>query len=470
MRTIYGIILIIMFGLQTFAQQVDISGIWTGKLALPNSLELTIVFNLSKDDSGKYTSTLDSPDQGAMGIPTESTIITEDSILIKIPVIKGFYTGKLFYDEMKIEGKWSQGGLNLDLNVIKVEKLEGRNRPQEPKEPLPYNSEEVLFENEINGVMLAGTLTFPKEGKNFPAVILISGSGGQDRNEEILGHKPFLVIADYLTKNGIAVLRFDDRGIAQSTGDQSTATSEDFAKDVLAAVNFLRSRNEIDKSKIGLIGHSEGGMIAPLVAVQSADVSFIVMMAGLGIPGDSILYLQGELIQRAEGTSEEEIQKSVKLQREVFSIVINSNNEEKLDKELREKFNDEYEKMTEEEKSKLGDPEVYLDMQIKTITSLWFKYFLRFDPVPVLEKIKCPVLAINGENDLQVPPKENLSAIESALKKGGNDNFEVAMLPGLNHLFQTSQTGKISEYGTIEETISPIALQTMLEWINKITK
>jgi fermentation-respiration switch protein FrsA (DUF1100 family) len=470
MRRIYWIILIMMLGIQTYAQKKDISGIWTGKLALPNSLELTIVFNLSKDDSGNYTTTLDSPDQGAMGIPTESTIITEDSILIKIPVIKGFYTGKIFYDEMKIEGKWSQGGLNLDLNVIKVEKLEGRNRPQEPKEPFSYNSEEVLFENEKDNVVLAGTLTYPKEGKNFPAVIMISGSGGQDRNEEILGHKPFLVIADYLTKNGIAVLRFDDRGIAQSTGDQLTATSEDFAKDVLAAVNFLRSRNEIDKSKIGLIGHSEGGMIAPLVAVQSADVSFIVMMAGLGIPGDSILYLQGELIQRAEGTSEEEIQKSVKLQREVFSIVINSNNEEKLDKELREKFNDEYEKMTEEEKSKLGDPEVYLDMQIKTITSPWFKYFLRFDPVPVLEKVKCPVLAINGEKDLQVPPKENLSAIESALKKGGNDNFEVAMLPGLNHLFQTSQTGKISEYGTIEETISPIALQTMLEWINKITK
>ena len=164
-----------------------------------------------------------------------------------------------------------------------------------------------MFENEIDDVVLAGTLTFPKEGNNFPAVVMISGSGGQDRNEELLGHKPFLVIADYLTQNGIAVLRFDDRGIAQSTGDHSNATSEDFAKDVLAAVNFLKERKEIDKTKIGLIGHSEGGMIAPLAAVQSNDVAFIVMMAGLGIPGDSILYLQGELIQRAEGISEEEI-------------------------------------------------------------------------------------------------------------------------------------------------------------------
>ncbi len=453
-----------------YSQTKDLTGIWTGKLSLPNSLELTIVFNLSKDDSGKYTSTLDSPDQGAMGIPTESTIISNDFILIKIPVVQGFYSGKIFFDEMKIDGKWSQGGMSLDLIVNKVEKLEGRNRPQEPKEPFPYNSEEVLFENEIDDVVLAGTLTYPKEGNNFPAVVMISGSGGQDRNEELLGHKPFFVIADYLTKNGIAVLRFDDRGIAQSTGDHSNATSEDFARDVLAAVNFLKEQKEIDKTKIGLIGHSEGGMIAPLAAVQSNDVAFIVMMAGLGIPGDSILYLQGELIQRAEGISEEEILKSVKLQRELFTLVKNSSDDEMLNKELRDKFNSDYVAMTEEEKSKLGDPEVYINMQINTIASPWFKYFLRFDPAPVLEKVKCPVLAINGEKDLQVPPKENLSAIESALKKGGNKNFEVKMLPGLNHLFQTSTSGKISEYSQIEETISPLALETMLDWIKKVTK
>ena len=470
MKTIYGVILIIMFSLQTFAQQIDISGIWTGKLALPNSMELTVVFNLSKDDAGMYSSTLDSPDQGAKGIPTESTTITGDSILIKIPAVQGFYSGKIFYNEMKINGKWSQGEMSLDLTLSKVDKLEEAKRPQEPKEPFPYNSEEVLFENATDNVVLAGTLTFPKEGNNFPAVVMITGSGGQNRNEELLGHKPFLVIADYLTRNGIAVLRFDDRGIAQSTGDHLTATSEDFAKDILAALDFLKSRNEINKTKIGLIGHSEGGIIAPLAAIQSNDVAFIIMMAGLGIPGDSILYLQGELIQRAEGTSEEEIQKSVKLQREIFSIVKNSNDDEKLETDLKEKFYSEYATMTEEEKSKLGDPEVYLNMQIKTITSPWFKYFLRFDPVPVLEKVKCPVLAINGEKDLQVPPKENLSAIDQALKKGGNNKFEVKMLPGLNHLFQTSTTGKISEYSQIEETISPVALETMLEWLMETTK
>lgn len=461
--------LVLLTSTFSIAQQ-DLSGIWAGKLDLPNTVKLTIAFNLSKDEAGNYKATLDSPDQGAMGIPTESTTINKDSIRIEIPIIQGYYVGKIFYDEMKISGKWNQAGSSFDLEIKKVDKLEKPNRPQEPKEPYPYNSEEVLFENEKDNVVLAGTLTYPKEGNNFSAVVMITGSGGQDRNEELLGHKPFLVISDYLTRNGIAVLRFDDRGIAQSTGDHSKATSEDFARDVLAAVQFLKERKEIDKTKIGLIGHSEGGMIAPLAAIQSDDVAFLIMMAGIGIPGDSILYLQGALIQRAEGESEDKIQKSVDLQRSIFKMVINSTDDEKLNKDLRDKFYEEYPNMTEEEKKEIGDPEVYLDMQIKTITSPWFKYFLKFDPVPVLEKVKCAVLAINGENDLQVPPKENLSAIKSAFEKGGNKNFEVIELKGLNHLFQTSETGRISEYGQIEETISPLALQTMLDWIKKITK
>ncbi|MDP2363145.1 MAG: alpha/beta fold hydrolase, partial [Ignavibacteria bacterium] len=355
--TLYFLIAIVIFPLSFItAQQKDLSGIWTGKLELPNSIKLSIIFNISKDEAGNYLSTLDSPDQGAKGIPTESTTITNDSILIKIPVVQGYYSGKIFYDEMKIEGKWSQGGMKLDLIVNKVEKVEEIKRPQEPKELFPYKSEEVLFENEIDNVTLAGTLTLPQDGNDFPAVIMITGSGAQNRNEELLGHKPFLVISDYLTRNGIAVLRFDDRGIAQSTGNHSTATSEDFAKDVLAALEYLKTRIEINHSQIGLIGHSEGGMIAPMAAVQSKDIAFIVLMAGPGIPGDSILYLQGALIQRAEGTSEEEIQKSVKLQREVFSLLKNSDDDEVLKTELHEKFLAEYSTMSDEDKTKLGDP------------------------------------------------------------------------------------------------------------------
>ncbi len=470
MHKFLGVLIVMFISTQLYGQQQDLSGIWTGELTLPNTLKLTVVFNIIKDDTGKYTTTLDSPDQGAKGIPTESTEINGDSIIIQIPLIKGSFVGNIFCEEKKIEGKWNQGGMSLDLVLNKVDKLEEAKRPQEPKEPYPYKSEDVTFENKIDSVTLAGTLTLPENGNNFPAVVLISGSGGQDRNEELLGHKPFLVLSDFLTRNGIAVLRFDDRGIAKSTGDFSKATTEDLVKDVLAAVNYLMNRKEINHSKIGLIGHSEGGMIAPMAAVDSKDVAFIVLMAGIGISGDSILILQSELIQKAEGTPEDEIKKSIKEQREIYSMIIKSNDDEALINQLREKFNAEYALMTEEEKSKLGDPEVYLNMQIKTLTSPWFKFFLKYNPQPTLEKVKCPVLAIDGEHDLQVPAQQNLSAIEMALKKGGNKNYEVKMLPGLNHLFQTSVTGAVSEYGTIEETISPLALQTMLDWIKKVTK
>lgn len=468
MKNLINVLIFIMLSFQTFAQQ-DLSGIWSGKLELPNSASLTIVFNLSVDTNGNYSSTLDSPDQGVKGIQTESTEIKEDSIFINIPVVHGNYKGKIFFDETKIDGKWNQGGMSLDLLLKKTDKVELPKRPQEPKEPYSYNSEDVLFENDIDNVVLAGTLTFPKNGNNFPAVILISGSGGQDRNEEIFNHKPFFVIADYLTRNGIAVLRFDDRGIGQSTGKQEGATSEDFAKDVLAGVKFLKERNEIDKTKIGLIGHSEGGIIAPLAAVQTTDIAFIILMAGPGVSGYSILAAQNELIMRSEGVSEEEIQKSLKSQQEVFSILKNSS-ADNLEKELRDKLRSEYQSLTDNEKAKLGDSITYIDMQTKILSSPWFKYFLNHDPASVLEKVKCPVLAINGEYDLQVPPKENLSAIKTALEKGGNKNFEVLELKGLNHLFQTSDTGKISEYGQIEETISPLALQTMLDWIKKVVK
>jgi len=452
------------------AQQIDFSGIWTGKLSPTNTVKLTIVFNLQKDEAGKYTATMDSPDQGAKGIPTESVTIKKDSILIKVPVIAGSFEGKIFTDSLKIEGKWKQSGMNLDLTVYKVDKVEEVKRPQEPKEPFPYKVEEVTFENKTHKLTLAGTLTMPLEGSNYTTVIMITGSGGQNRDEELLGHKPFLVIADYLTRNGYAVLRYDDRGIGESTGNYLTATTEDFAADALSAVEFLKTRNEINHSMIGMIGHSEGGIIAPMAAVKSGDVAFIVLMAGIGIPGDSILYLQGELIQRAEGTSEEEIRETARVQRKLFKMIKEISDDEILKSKIKEIFWEEYALLSDEDKSKMGDPEVYLNTQMKTTTSPWFKYFVKYDPVPVLEKVKCPVLAINGEKDLQVPPKENLSAIESALKRGGNKNYETKMLPGLNHLFQTTSTGKISEYGQIEETISPLALETMLNWLKRLTK
>ena len=464
------LILSLCFTLSTIlAQEKDLSGSWVGKLKLPNGIQLTIVFNLQKTGD-EYSATLDSPDQGAKGIPCGKVKVENDSIGIDVPAIVGKDAGKINYSDKKVSGYWNQAGSSFELNLEYTKKVAAPKRPQEPKPPFPYNVEEVRFRNEKDNITLAGTLTYPKENKKYPAVVMITGSGAQNRDEEIFNHKPFLVIADHLTKNGFAVLRFDDRGFGESEGNHSLATTMDFAEDVRAAVNFLKTRDETDKHKIGLIGHSEGGMIAPIVASSSDDIAFIILMAAPGVPGDSILYLQTELIYKAEGQSTEKIQQILKGLREVYAILKSDEEETSLREKLKIKFQELFNQLTDEEKKQYGNPETYMEMEIRMVMSPWFRYFLKFNPIEYLVKVKCPVLAINGEKDLQVPPKENLSAIESALKRSGNKKFLIKELPGLNHLFQTSQYGTIGEYGVIEETISPDALKVMTEWLKEITK
>ncbi|WP_290662093.1 alpha/beta hydrolase [Ignavibacterium sp.] len=467
MKTILRLTLIVLLTISSFAQVKDLNGSWSGRLKLPNGIQLTIVFNINYSDE-KYSATLDSPDQGVKGIPCGEVKVISDSISIDVPAIVGNYSGKINPEAKTISGLWNQAGSSFELNLEYSKEFVGPKRPQEPKPPFPYNSEDVKFFNEKDSITLAGTFTYPKEDGKFPAVVLITGSGAQNRDEEIFNHKPFLVISDFLTKNGYAVLRFDDRGVGESEGNHSIATTFDFAEDVRAAIKYLKARNEVDKNKIGLIGHSEGAMIASIVASESDDVAFIILMAGPGLPGDSILYLQTELIYRAEGQSEEQIHEILDELREVYSILKSDIDESEMKEILKSKYQQRFDKMSDEEKQRFGDLNTYMEMEIRIATSPWFRAFLKFDPRPILEKVKCPVLAVIGEKDLQVPPKENLPAIEDALKRGGNKNFKVTELPNLNHLFQTSQFGTISEYGIIEETMSPPALETMLNWLNEI--
>jgi len=445
----------------------DLEGSWAGTLKISN-VELRIVFNVIKDASGKLLANLDSPDQGAYGIAVDEVIVKGDSIKFIVGVVKGFYAGKIFPDSLKIAGVWNQGGMALPLDLRKTEKLIKPKRPQEPKEPFPYRSEEIKFVNTEAGDTLAGTLTLPDEAGPFTAVILVTGSGPQNRNEELLGHKPFLVLADYLTRKGIAVLRYDDRGIGESTGDFTKATSEDFADDAIAAVEFLKARKDINK--IGVAGHSEGGIIAPMAAVQSEDVDFIVLMAGTGIRGDSILMLQTELIMRASGSDEATISRDLGIYRQIYSILVSNNDDEAIKQDLSAILDDSYKYLTEEEKVEVGTKEQMIEMQLNVLLGKWFRYFIKYDPYPTLKKVKCPVLAINGEKDLQVPPKENLSAIEKALKEGGNKNYKIVEMPGLNHLFQKSETGSPTEYGNIEETFSKEAMKVIADWILEVTK
>lgn len=354
--------------------------------------------------------------------------------------------------------------------------VSGQNRPQEPKPPYPYDEQEVAYENKKDGVKLAGTFTLPRSKGPFAAVLLITGSGPQDRNETVFGHKPFLVLADHLTRQGIAVLRVDDRGVGKSTGKFAEATSEDFAADALAGVEYLKTRREVEPRRIGLVGHSEGGLIAPLVAAASTDVAFIVMMAGPGLTGEQIIYLQSVLISRAAGISDNLIAQNRGAQERIFAILKQEKDNVLAERRIREvadSFRDLAARIRaetpEEQKKAANVIAAAIEGQAKMVVSPWLRFFLTYDPRPTLMKVRCPVLAIIGEKDLQVPAKENLGEIRQALAVGGNKDYTVLALPNLNHLFQTASTGNIAEYQQIEETISPVALDKISNWILKHT-
>jgi hypothetical protein len=447
---------------QSGASNQSIEGAWEGTLDF-GGVKLRLVLKVSKAADGSLTAKADSPDQGATDLPVDTISLKDGVARFEMKRLLASYEGTLNKEASEIVGEFKQAGSSVPLTLKRTAKPTALNRPQEPKKPYPYDEEEVGYENKRDGVKLAGTLTLPRGKGPFPTALLITGSGPQDRNESLLGHKPFLVLADYLTRQGIAVLRVDDRGVGGSTGSVPNSTTENFAADVTAGIEFLKTRKEINSKQIGLIGHSEGGLIAPLVAAQNSDVAFIVLMAGTGLTGEEILYLQGALILKANGASADQLAKQRATQETMFKILKEEKDPAAAEKRLREELS---KSLTEEERKK---SEPTLAVQIRQVNSPWFRYFLTLDPRPALQKVKCPALALNGENDLQVPANENLREIEAALKAGGNKDVTIARLPRLNHLFQTSETGSPNEYIKIEETIAPVALKTIGDWILKRT-
>lgn len=445
-----------------------VAGTWSGPLKV-QGIELTLVFNFSSNASDSVTVTIDSPDQGAKDIPTSSVQLSKDSLIIKSKALKGSFRGALNADYTICQGSWKQSGMTFPLELRHLDKKFARNRPQEPQPPFPYQEKEVFFTNSASGNSLAGTLTMPKEKGNYPAAILITGSGPQNRDEELMGHKPFLVLADWLTRQGIVVLRYDDRGVAKSTGDFQSATSADFATDASAAVDFLKSQPGIDTLHIGLIGHSEGGLIAPMVASARKDVGFIVLMAGPGVTGEQILLLQSALLAKADSASDKDIEIATKLNTEIYQILKKNPDNEKASEKIRKEILS-YNKKIPPGKNEERMDEKAINIQLKTLTSPWFRYFLTANPADYLGKVKCPLLALNGSLDLQVPPKENLRAIEKAMIFGGNSHYTIEEIPGVNHLFQTAKTGKPDEYQKTEETISPAVLEKISGWILKVVQ
>ena len=441
------------------AKPSDIDGTWMGTLDT-GTIKLHVVFHILNSANG-LTATMDSPDQGMKSLQTSAVKRDGASLRIEADKLDGVYVGTIAADKSSIDGKWTQKGntFPLALKPVKDEAVLEPKRPQNPVKPYPYRDEDVTYENKIQNVTLAATFTVPQGKGPFSAVVLITGSGPQDRDETLLGHKPFLILSDYLTRHGIAVLRADDRGTAKSTGDFKTATTADFATDTEAGIAYLKTRPEVDPHKIGLIGHSEGAVIAPMIAARNPDVAFIVMMAGSGVSGDQVLVAQREAIAVASGTKPEEAAKYAAKEKEMLALIEaekipTEKDDAALEKELREKM--------------AGDvPESQIGLQIKLLTSPWFRYFLTYDPASALRKVTCPVLVLNGEKDKQVLPEQNLPPIRQALTQAGNKHFEVDELPGLNHLFQTANTGSPTEYAGIEETMSPVALEKINTWIAK---
>lgn len=445
------------------AQQSPLVGEWGGALEVPGAtlrLALTVA-----DSAGTLHARFRSVDQGDAEFA--ATVRTAgDSAIIEAARVGATFRAVLVGRDT-LRGEWAQGAGTLPMMMTRGALPRGRAmlRPQHPRPPYPYRSEEVTVES-VPGVRLAGTLTLPTGAGPHPGVVLVTGSGAQDRDETLLGHKPFLVLSDHLTRNGIAVLRLDDRGTGQSTGSFAAATSEDFARDASAALRWLRARPEVKDDAVGIVGHSEGGMIGPMVAARYPDdVNFLVLLAGPGMPSAELLMLQGALISRAGGESEAEVQRTIALQRELFSAIAQTADSTALHARLREISARFRASLTAEERAQPGYSDATMEATLGTLVSPWYRWFIRYDPAPALRATRVPVLALNGSLDLQVPPDENLAGIVQGLRAAGNRDVTTEELPGLNHLFQTATTGAPSEYAQIEETMAPVVLERVTAWI-----
>jgi len=475
MRKLFFVYLLVFVSSFSFSQ--NITGNWSGNISV-NGNQIPIVFHFYKDSLGNLNGRWDSPSQDVKNLPCSEIDVTTDSITIGLKIISGFYNGKIITKD-SIAGMWHQGNGQLALNISKTSEstFEPPKRPQTPKPPFSYLSEDVVYANADNSMKFGATFTKPNAplNKKYPAVLLITGSGKQDRDENIFDHKPFAVIADYLTKRGIAVLRVDDRGMGQTTGNFDTSSSADFAKDVEAGIKYLESRKDVDVKHIGLIGHSEGGMIAPMVAARDKDVSFIVLLAGTGVPGSVINDYQNTLPMQNAGMSEVLIQKFLDLHRALVNAATSYVNVDDYKKEVSKIYYDWKKNQSPETLNALihgTDEQAIAAFQSRygLFHSKWWKFFLLHDPGKDIEKLSIPVLALNGSKDIQVDPKINLPAIESALKKSKSKNYKTIELPGLNHLFQHCKTCTISEYGDLEETFAPEALKIIGDWIEDVVK
>ncbi len=434
-----------------------VEGLWQGAVET-HGMRLRFQLHVSHDTEGNLIAALDSIDQGVSGLPANKVSLKEQAFHFEIPSVAGVFEGTLNPAKNAMTGSWSQTSAdNLPLEFKRSDQTLELHRPQTPTKPFPYTEAIAKFTSTAAGVTLAGTLTLPKGNGPFPAAILIGGSGPQDRDESIANHRPFLLIADALTRKGIAVLRYDKRGVGESSGNADLATTMDLAADAEAAFEFLKARKDIDSSRIGLIGHSEGAIIAPYLAGHSQGVAWLVLLAAPATTGEDTILMQSELIGRAGGLNDDQVEASLGFDKAAYALV----RQEKDAAALREKLV----ALVKGSGLDVALPPAALETQLRTLTSPWFRFFLDYDPLPNLKNLKCPVLALYGQKDLQVSAKVNLPLLQKASQEAENTHVEARELPELNHMFQHAFTGTPAEYGAIEETFSPEALTLLVDWV-----
>ena len=440
---------------------------YTGGIQIPTLGSLEMTLGVSETNEGTYL-LLTVPTQGAKNIPLAATYTKGGFLAAELPQAGLSFSVIESEDFSRLTGTMYQG-LEFEINFIRVNEIPELVRPQLPTKPYPYDSREVTTLHP-EGHLLQGTLTIPKGQGPFPCAVLISGSGQQDRDESLMGHKPFLVIADNLTRQGIAVLRYDDRGIGGSVmeniEDLKKDTSVDFATDALAMVHAVRMHAEIDTKKIGVIGHSEGGLIAPMVAVEDDLLAFIVMLAGPGVPGYELLPVQQGLLLQTSGASQELIDGVVRASTSLYEMMESDASEEELREQMTELVSIQFSAQGLEVTEEIFEQAI--DEGLAVMTLPWMQFFLFYDPAPTLAQVTCPVLALNGTKDLQVDSNQNLTEIEAIMLESGGD-ITIVELEGLNHLFQQASTGSIEEYAKIETTFDCAALEIICDWILEVT-
>jgi hypothetical protein len=434
-------------------QAQELAGDWAGTLDT-GIFKLRLVLRLSGSGNA-LKAELQSPDQSEMFMAADSVKVEGSALDVVWSPIHAEFKATLDKSGQVLDGNWTQGPLAKALTLQRRnagEVATGPKRPQNPAKPYPYKEEEVSFFSPKAGINLSGTLTLPTGKGPFPAVVLIPGSGPHDRDESLFGHKPFLVLADALTRQGIAVLRYDDRGVGRSQGNFATATTFSLADDAEAALEYLKTRPEVDMGRLGLLGHSEGGEIAPLVASRNPLAGFVVMLGGPGVKGSEIVVEQTRLLTAAAGATADQANSAADSERQMLDAVMQGKSAGDLALLL----------------VKLAGSGVTLEQAktaVEQLSSPWFRSFIAYDPAPVLRKVNVPVLALFGSKDLQVPAAQNMVPVRKALADGGNTVSEVTEIAGVNHLFQHSQTGSLQEYGQIEETMAPEVMNKISAWI-----